>query len=82
MGYPAPFFRWLRESGEKERFKEIIFSFARRNIVPAETIEAYYGAHMRGEANMEQMLFRYLSLELWLRTCDFDKIPDHAEVLK
>lgn len=82
MGYPAPFFRWLRESEEKEQFKEIIFSFARRNIVPAETIEAYYNAHMRGEANMEGILFRYLSLELWLRTCSFDKIPDHAEVSK
>ncbi len=81
MGYPAPFFRWLRESDEKEAFKEIILSFAKRNIVPAETIEAYYNAHMRGEANMEQALFRYLSLELWLRTCNFDKIPDCAEVL-
>lgn len=82
MGYPAPFFRWLKESEEKEQFKEILLSFARRNLVPAETIEAYYGAHMRGEANMEQILFRYLSLELWLRTCNFDKVPDHAEVLK
>lgn len=82
MGYPAPFFRWLRESEEKEQFKEIIFSFAKRNIVPTETIETYYYAHMRGEANMEQMLFRYLSLELWLRTCDFDRIPDCAEASK
>jgi len=76
MGYPAPFFRWLRESDEKESFKQIIFSFAERNIVPKETIEAYYSAHMRGEANMEGILYRYLSLELWLRTCRFDKIPD------
>lgn len=75
MGYPAPFFRWLRESDEKEQFKEVIFSFAKRNIVPMETIEAYYNAHMSGKANMEMILFRYLALELWLRTCDFDKIP-------
>ena len=80
MGYPAPFFRWLRESDEKEQFKEIIFSFAARNIVPAETIKAHYHAHMSGKANMEQLLFRYLTLELWLRTCNFDKIPDCAEV--
>lgn len=80
MGYPAPFFRWLRESDEKEAFQEIIFSFAKRNIVPAETIEAYYNAHMSGEANMEGILYRYLSLELWLRTCSFDRIPDCMEV--
>lgn len=79
MGYPAPFFRWLRESEEKEQFKEIIFALAKRNIVPAETIEAHYYAHMSGKANMESILFRYLSLELWLRTCNFEKIPGMAE---
>lgn len=80
MGYPAPFFRWLRESDEKEQFKETIFALAKRNIVPAETIEAYYNAHMSGEANMESISFRYLALELWLKTCNFDKIPDRVEV--
>lgn len=79
MGYPAPFFRWLRESDEKENFKEIIFALARRNIVPIETVASHYNAHMSGQANMESILFRYLALELWLRTCDFDKIPDRAE---
>ena len=79
MGYPAPFFRWLRESDEKEKFKDIIFALAKRNIVPAETIEAHYSAHMSGEANMESILFRYLALELWLRTCNFDRIPDGVE---
>lgn len=76
MGYPAPFYRWLRESDEKETFREIIFAFAQRNIVPVETIEAHYEAHMSGKANMEAVLFCYLALELWLRTCNFDKIPE------
>lgn len=75
MGYPAPFFRWLKESEEKDEFREIIFSFAERNMVPLETIEARYTAHMSGKANTELILFRYLVLELWLRTCNFDKIP-------
>lgn len=79
MGYPAPFFRWLRESDEKEQFKEVIFAFAKRNIVPAETIEANYNAHMSGKANMESVLYRYLAMELWLRTCKFDKISEMAE---
>lgn len=76
MGYPAPFFRWLKDSDEKEAFREIIFAFGKRNIVPVETIEAYYNAHMNGKANMESILFRYLALELWLRTCNFDRIPE------
>ena len=79
-GKTRAFLPALRESDEKEQFKEIIFSFAARNIVPAETIKAHYHAHMSGKANMEQLLFRYLTLELWLRTCNFDKIPDCAEV--
>lgn len=82
MGYPAPFFRWLRESDEKEAFKQVIFSLAKRNIVPAETIEAHYNAHMSGEANMESILYRYLVLELWLQTCNFDKISGRAEGLQ
>lgn len=76
MGYPAPFFRWLRESDEKEGFRKIIFEFAKRNIVPDETVHAHYEAHMSGAANMEAVLYRYLSLELWLRTCNFERIFD------
>lgn len=74
MGYPAPFYRWLRESAEKEEFKQIIFALAERNIVPYETIKAYYDAHMSGEVNLEGVLFKFLVLELWLRTCKFDRI--------
>lgn len=76
MGYPAPFSRWLRESDEKEDFQRIIFDFGKRNIVPPETIQAHYEAHINGKANMESVLFRYLVLELWLQTCRFDKIPE------
>jgi asparagine synthase (glutamine-hydrolysing) len=70
MGYPAPFFRWLREADEKEEFKEIIYSFADRGITPLKTIDAYYKAHMSGEYNLESILFKFLVLELWLRTCN------------
>jgi len=74
MGYPAPFFRWLRESDEKEEFRKILFDLAERNIVPKETVYAHYEAHMSGAANMEAILYRYISLELWLRTCNFERI--------
>jgi asparagine synthase (glutamine-hydrolysing) len=74
MGFHAPFFRWLRESNEREEFKQIIFSLAERNIVPKQTIESHYETHMNGKANLEGILFRFLVLELWLRTCKFTKI--------
>jgi len=74
MGYPAPFFRWLREAEERDEFKKIIYSFAKRNIVPMETIDMYYKSHMSGEYNLESVLFKYLVLELWLRTCQFERI--------
>lgn len=70
MGFPAPFSRWLREGKSREEIRDIIFSLCKRNIVPADTIERYYNAHMSGEADMSEELFRFYSLELWLRTCN------------
>lgn len=70
MGFPAPFDRWLREGKSKEEIKEVIYSFAKRNIVPKETIEKMYTAHINGECDVSAVLFRYYNLELWLRTCN------------
>lgn len=70
MGFPAPFARWLREGSSKEELAEIIYQFGNRNIVPRETIAHFYKAHMKGEADFSDILFRFYSMELWLRTCN------------
>lgn len=70
MGFPAPFSKWLREGESSEEIRNIIFSLGERNIVPSETIKNYYKAHMSGEVDMSGALFRFYSLELWLRTCN------------
>ena len=69
MGFPAPFARWLRDGESKEEIRDIIFSFAKRNIVPLETIQYYYDRHCSGEADLSIMLFKFYSAEIWLRTC-------------
>lgn len=69
MGFPAPFARWLREGSSKEEIAEIIYQFGNRNIVPEETIDHFYKAHMNGESDFSDILFRFYSMELWLRTC-------------
>lgn len=70
MGFPAPFDRWLREGRSKEEIKEVIYSFAKRNIVPGETIEKLYTSHIKGECDVSAVLFKYYNMELWLRTCN------------
>lgn len=70
MGFPAPFDRWLREGSSKEEIKEVIYAFGDRNIVPIETIDQYYRAHINREADFSSILFRLYSMELWLRRCD------------
>lgn len=69
MGFPAPFSRWLREGKSKEEIKKVIYSFAERKIVPRETIENLYTSHMSGKRDESAVLFKYYSMELWLRTC-------------
>lgn len=69
MGFPAPFARWLREGKSKEDIAKIIHDFGEREIVPRETIEELYKAHMNSEADFNQILFRFLSLELWMQAC-------------
>lgn len=69
MGFPAPFSRWLREGSSKEEIAQIIYQFGNRNIVSKETIDCFYKAHMNGDSDFSDILFRFYSMELWLRTC-------------
>lgn len=69
MGFPAPFGRWLKESGEREKIKKIIFALGEREIVKGEAIQEYYRQHMTGEIDRSVMLYRILTLELWFRRC-------------
>ncbi|MDO5150098.1 MAG: asparagine synthase (glutamine-hydrolyzing) [Oscillospiraceae bacterium] len=70
MGFPAPFSRWLRTGKSKDNLKEIIFSFSKRQIVPYDTIAFFYEKHISGECDMSDILFKFYSAELWLRTCE------------
>ncbi len=69
MGFPAPFARWLREGNSREEIKSFIYAFGNRDIVPKETIHQFYEAHMSGKADFSTILFRFYSMELWLRRC-------------
>lgn len=70
MGFPAPFSRWLRECNEKDEMKEIIYALGKRKIVPLETIDFYYTQHIEARADHSTILYKFLVLELWLRTCN------------
>ena len=78
MGFPAPFDRWLREGSSRDEIREIIYAFGGRNIVPEETVDQYYKAHINREADFSSILFRFYSMELWLRRCDKVKITGQA----
>lgn len=67
MGFPAPFGRWIKECEEKDKMKEIIFALGDRGIVRKDAIAEYYNQHMEGEADRSIILYRFLTLELWLR---------------
>lgn len=69
MGFPAPFARWLREGRSKEEIKDIIYAFGKRKIVPMETIDGFYKAHISEAVDFSNILFRFYNMELWLRTC-------------
>jgi len=69
MGFPAPFARWLREGSRKEEIAKVIYQFGERNIVPKETIDQFYRAHINTGADYSNILFRFYSMELWLRMC-------------
>lgn len=67
MGFPAPFARWIRDGKSKERIEELIYAFGKRNIVPEETIEKLYNAHINKDADNSVILFKMYSMELWLK---------------
>lgn len=73
MGFPAPFARWLREGKSKEELKKVIYAFGDRNIVPKDTIDQFYTAHIEGKADYSEILFRFYSMELWLGMCNDEK---------
>ncbi len=79
MGFPAPFARWLREGSSKEEIKGIIYAFGKRNIVPEETIDRYYKAHINMEADFNVILYRFYSMELWMRIWDNERYGDRLE---
>lgn len=66
MGFPAPFARWLREGCCEVEFKTKIYDFAKRGIVPFNTVDRYYNEHMHGESDHNEMLFRIYNLEVWM----------------
>jgi asparagine synthase (glutamine-hydrolysing) len=74
MGFPAPFARWLREGSSREELKRIIYEFGERNIVPKETIDQLYRAHVDGKADYSDILFRIYNIELWFRICKKDEM--------
>lgn len=70
MAFPAAFDRWIRVGKSKEQIKEIIYAFSNRGIVPEETIDSYYKAHIKGDGDYQDILYRYFSMELWFRMCE------------
>lgn len=74
MGFPAPFARWLREGSSRKELKRIIYEFGERDIVPKETINQLYRAHVNGKADYSDILFRIYNIELWFRICKKDEM--------
>lgn len=69
MGFPAPFGRWIKECEEKDKMREIIFALGDRGIVRKDAIAEYYNQHIAGDTDRSIILYRFLTLELWLRNC-------------
>ena len=67
MGFPAPFARWLRTGKSKEKIREIVYQFGNRGIVPTETIDLYYRAHINHQADFNDILFRFFNMEIWFQ---------------
>ena len=67
MGFPAPFGRWIKESSDKEKIKDIIFSLGEREGFKKDAITEYYNQHMKGICDRSLELCKFLTLELWWR---------------
>ncbi|GAB4276443.1 MAG: hypothetical protein Kow0056_06870 [Coriobacteriia bacterium] len=69
MGYPTPLAMWLRE-GLMPVARELLLSSdarARRYLSPA-GVEKMLDAHENGARDHHRVIWRLLTLELWLRT--------------
>jgi asparagine synthase (glutamine-hydrolysing) len=69
MGYPTPFFRWLREDADREQVKELLFSrtFTERELVNSEALKTLWEQHQSGAQDHSWLLYRCITLELWFR---------------
>lgn len=67
MGFPAPFGQWLKDERFRAEIKKYLDAFKDRNIVDAHSLERCYQAHIAGEENWEDSLFRFMMLEMWLQ---------------
>lgn len=69
MGFPAPFGRWLKEHPQNNEMKSLIFALGERGIVKKEVLQEYYRQHMENEIDRSGILYKFMTLELWLRMC-------------
>jgi asparagine synthase (glutamine-hydrolysing) len=69
FGYPTPFARWLREPESGESIRELLFggSLERRELVPADSVRAWWSQHLSGARDHSWLLYRLASIELWYR---------------
>lgn len=68
MGFPAPFARWIKEDKSGELL-ELLTSLDKRKIFADGVIMEYYRQHMEEQMNRSFILYRFVSLELWIRSC-------------
>lgn len=67
-GFPTPIGVWLQKNEEFVRDVLGSDSIKRRNILQPELVEANLQAHMTGNADHSWEIWRWLNLELWLKT--------------
>ncbi len=69
LGYPTPFARWLREPGDRESIRDVLFSrsFLEREVMTRDSLDFYWNQHQSGVADRSWLLYRCLTLELWHR---------------
>ncbi len=69
LGYPTPAARWMRQGKDREALAELLFSkrFLDREIVTADSLNAYWQQHQSGKADHSWLLYRFATTELWYR---------------
>ena len=79
MGYPTPFYRWLKKGDNVLPLKNVIEQFKARNIIKPEVIERYYNRHMSGKADHSLVIYKYIALEIWYQIYIDDLVPHYAD---